>query len=320
MKKALNTFLISSLALFLFAGCSSSQTPPAVTNDTFIPETETLSVYTSFYPMYDFTSKIAGDKAIVINMVPSGIEPHDWEPSAADITGLEKADIFIYNGLNMEHWVFDVLNTLENKNLIIIEASKGTSLIEGNHDHHEDNHDNQEDKHEYDPHVWLNPMNAKIELENIKNSLILADPENKDYYVTNYEKYASELDILDKEYRDTLSPLPNRDVIVAHAAFGYLCEAYGLNQIAIEGLSSDSEPDPARMAEIINFATSQNIKVIFFEELVSPKIAETIADAIGAKTDILNPLEGLSKEQLAAGDDYFSIMRQNLEAIKAALE
>ena len=302
--KLLNIHLISVLALLLLTGCSSTQAP--LENDA------RPTVYTSFYPMYDFATKIAGDKAMVVNMVPSGIEPHDWEPSAADITGLEKADLFIYNGLNMEHWVADVLNSLENKNLIVIEASLGTNVIKDEHSHG--------GEEELDPHVWLGPMNAKIELEYIKNGFVQADPENKDYYEANYEKYASELDSLDKEFSETLSPLLNKDIIVAHAAFGYLCEAYGLNQVAIEGLSSDSEPDPARMAEIIEFGKGQNIKVIFFEELVSPKVANTIAKAIGAKTDVLNPLEGLSDEQVAAGDDYFSIMRQNLKAIKSALE
>lgn len=311
MVKILNLFLASSLSLLLFTGCSPSQDPSS---------RETLSVYASFYPMYDFATKIAGDKTTVVNMVPSGIEPHDWEPTAADIAGLEKADLFIYNGLNMEHWTEDVLNSLENKDLIIIEASSGINPLEGHHHHDEDEHDEEDNHHEYDPHVWLNPMNAKIELENIKNGFVQADPENKDYYEENYTKYATELDALDKEFRDTLSSLPNKDIIVAHAAFGYLCEAYGLNQVAIEGLSPDSEPDPARMAEIIDFGTDHNIKIIFFEELVSPKVAETIADAIGAKTDVLNPLEGLSDDQVTAGDDYFSIMRQNLESIKSALE
>ena len=114
--------------------------------------------------------------------------------------------------------------------------------------------------------------------------------------------------------------MTNKDIIVAHKAFGYLCKAYGLNQIAIEGLMPDSEPDPARMEEIIQLAKKKKINTIFFEELVSPKVANTIAKEIGAKTEVLNPLEGLSEEQVDAGEDYFSVMRTNLKQIKNALE
>jgi len=164
------------------------------------------------------------------------------------------------------------------------------------------------------------PKTRKGKWKRIKNAFSQADPENKDYYEANFSKYAAEFDALDSEFKDTLSAFKNRDIIVAHQAFGYLCADYGLNQVAIEGLSADSEPDPARMAEIIRFAKEHDVKVIFFEELVSPKVAETIASAIGAETDVLNPIEGLSDEQLKSGDDYFSVMRQNLAALKAALE
>jgi zinc transport system substrate-binding protein len=307
---------------------------------------EKLSVYASFYPMYDFAAKIGGDRADVTNMVPAGTEPHDWEPSAADIVGLENARVFVFNGAGMEHWAEDILDMLQSERLIAVEASHGVELMEG---HHDDDHDGdgydggdgnggaasdaeaihenetgheEESGHgqeEYDPHVWLSPRYAKLEMENIKNAFVQADPNGKDYYEANYSRYAAELDALDKEFSDALAPLANRDIVVAHQAFGYLCGAYGLNQIPIEGLSPDSEPDPARMAEIIDYAGEHGVKVIFFEELVSPKVAQAIAGAIGAETDVLSPIEGLSDEQAAAGADYFSVMRENLRAIVAAL-
>ena len=157
-------------------------------------------------------------------------------------------------------------------------------------------------------------------MENIKNGFVKADPGNKSYYEANYAKYAGETDQLDRELKDTFSALPKKDIVVAHQAFGYLCEAYGLHQIGVEGLVPDSEPDPARMAEIIELARKYGVKVIFFEELVSPKVSETIADAVGAKIAVLNPIEGLSEKQLASGDDYFSVMRQNARALKKALQ
>ena len=244
--------------------------------------TDKLCVYASFYPMYDFASKVGGERAGVSVMVPDGTEPHEWEPAAADIAGLEKADVFIYNGADMEHWVSKVLASLQNKNLIVSEASGGVTLLE----------DGGGENAGRDPHVWLNPQNAKAEMENIKNAFAEADPENADYYERNYEKYAAEFDKLDAEFRDTLSSCKNRDIVVTHQAFGYLCAAYGLNQVPVEGSSPDSEPDPAKLSEIIGFAKEHGVKTVFYEELSSDKVAKAVADAVGAKAEVLSPARG----------------------------
>lgn len=270
-----------------------------------------LKVTTSFYAMYDFALKIGGDKISLHNLVPAGTEPHDWEPSPEDIVGLEKAEVFIYNGVGMETWADKILESLENKALIVVETTEGLALIE--------NPDLDEDL-QWDPHVWLNPMLAKQQMEAIKNALAEADPLNQDYYQKNYESYAQKLDELNEEFMTAVSGFSQKDIIVAHQAFGYICDAYGLNQVPIEGLSADSEPSPAKMAEITDFARKNNVKVIFFEELVSPKVAETIANEVGAQTAVLNPLEGLVEEDIQAGKDYFSVMRENLEALKNALQ
>lgn len=272
-----------------------------------------LKVFTSFYPMYDFTTKIAGDKVEVYNMVSSGTEPHVWEPSASDIVSLENADMFVYNGAGMEHWVEDVLNTLENEDLIVIEASKGIDFLSSQDNHVHDHGD-------YDSHVWINPLNAKTEMENIKDGLIQLDSENSKYYEDNFKRYSQELDKLHDEFENRLSDLPNKDFVVSHKAFSYMSEAYGLNQIAIDGLSPDTEPNPGRMAEIIDFVKDNDIKVIFFEELASPKVVDTIANETGVVVDVLNPLEGLSDKEIEDGDDYFSVMRKNLEALTRALQ
>lgn len=283
-----------------------------------------LEIYTSIYPLYDFAIKVGGDKVSVTNLVPAGTEPHDWEPATTDILSLEKADILIYNGVGMEHWVDQVSDSLENKDLILQEASKGITLLESGHDDHENEEADEQKEdghgHQYDPHIWLSIKNGKKMMENIKNFIVEADPENKDYYEANYEKYAEEFDALDQKFTEELSAVANKDLIVAHEAFAYLCADYGLNQVAIEGLAADSEPDAKRMAEIINFAREKKITTIFFEELVSPKVAQTIASEIGAKTDVLNPLEGLTQEQLNAGEDYLSVMEDNLNALVNALK
>lgn len=313
MKK---TFLTGVLAFTVFimafalTGCNTEKSAEKTTESSASSaQTEVtsskLKVMTSFYPMFDFASKVGGDKVEVTNMTPAGTEPHDWEPSAKDITQLEKADVFIYNGADMEHWTDDVLNTLDSKKITVVEASKGIDLL-------------KEGK-SYDPHVWLNPLNAKKEMENIKDALVKADEKNKDYYEKNYETYAKKFDTLDSEYTTTLSDVKNKNLIASHEAFGYLCEAYGLKQIGIEGLSPDSEPDAAKMKEIIRFAKKNNVKTIFFEELVSPKVSKVIAKELGAEAKVLDPIEGLSEDQQELGADYFSVMESNLQTLKEAL-
>ena len=326
MKKSLLT--ITALAATAALGIGSFNLAYAAgTEDT--SSEKKLNVMASFYPMYDFATKVGGDKVEVTNMVPAGTEPHDWEPAATDVKNLEEADVFIYNGAGMEHWTEDVLGALDNKELKVVEASRGLTLLEGKEEDEEETEDSSSDSDAsdestdseitYDPHVWLNPLNAKAEMENIKNAFVEADPDNKDYYEQNYETYAEKFDQLDKEYKDGLADTKSKDLITSHEAFGYLCQAYGLNQVGIEGLSPDSEPDASRMNEIIKFAKENNVKTIFFEELVSPKVSETIADEIGAKTAVLNPLEGLTDDEISAGEDYFSVMESNLDVLKQAL-
>lgn len=302
-----------TLSLSLLTGCG---TQPADT----AADDGRLRVLTSFYPMYDFACKIGGDCIDVTNMVPSGTEPHDWEPSTNDLKNLEKADVFIYNGADMEPWADDLLVS-RSDTLHVVEASENVELrtTDGEHEHaHE--HEGADHHHgDFDPHVWLDPENAKIEMETIRDALCAADPENSTVFQSNYEKYAAELDALDAEFREKLAPLPNRTIVVAHEAFGYLCDAYGLTQVGIEGLSPDSEPDPGRMAEVIDFVREHSISTIFFEELVSPKVAEAIASETGAQAKMLSPLEGLSDEQAESGADYFSVMHDNLAALMEAL-
>ena len=343
MKKYLVTAIIIITGL-LTAACGSKREDASIKSTEALTDLEKtsaaasdnkgndkLEVYTSFYPLYDFAVKIGGDKVKVINLVPAGTEPHDWEPATTDILSLEKADMLIYNGAGMEHWVDQVSASLENENLILLEASNGITLLEGgeHEDEHagEDEHTEEDEEgnetaaHEgFDPHVWLSIRNGKKEMENIKDAFVIADPDNKDYYEANFVKYAAEFDALDQKFSQELSGLTNKDLIVAHQAFAYLCADYDLNQVAIEGLAADSEPDAKRMAEIIDFARDKEIKTIFFEELVSPKVAETIAAEIGAQTAVLNPLEGLTQEQLNAGEDYLSIMEKNLNALVSALK
>jgi zinc transport system substrate-binding protein len=265
-----------------------------------------LKVVTSFYVLADFAQKIGADHVEVINLVPPGAEPHDWEPETADLILLETADLLIYNGVGLEHWLDKVAASLTNQDLVLVEASKGIELLSTSQME--------------DPHVWLDPNNVHQMLATIRDALSDQEPAYAADFAAAYANYEKELIELDREFRQGLADLARREIIVAHEAFGYLAQAYDLKQIAIEGLASESEPDPARMAEIVDLARQYDVRVIFYEDLTSPKIAETIAREIGARTDVLNPLEGLTAEQIKAGEDYFSVMRQNLVALLDALE
>jgi len=326
-------------ALGVLAGCASADPVGSVTDSPGAPvgSSGKLLVYASFYPMYDFAAKIGGDRIELNIVVPTGSDPHDWEPTPVLIAGLEKAEVFIYNGAGMEHWVDTVLTSLQNKNLIVVETAADIPLLEDTHSHaavidrnqnyghehgqeHDDPDDQNHDGCEFDSHTWLNPQYAKKQMALIKSAFTTADPDNSDYYEANYDYYATELDKLDAEYKEELASLKNKVIVVSHEAYGYLCDAYGLVQVGIMGLQPDAEPTPARMAEVIDLVKAYNVGTIFFEKLAGPRVAEVIADATGAEVAALSPLEGLTETEIAEGDDYFSVMRKNLEALKKALE
>ncbi|MUG87891.1 ABC transporter substrate-binding protein [Paenibacillus timonensis] len=306
-----------------------------------------LRIQTSFYPIYEFTKQVAGDFATVELLVPGGMEPHDWEPSPQDIRKLAESDLLIVNGAGMESWLEQVEASSASGKPEIVEASEGITLMEGgeeeehgqeeeqadgdehaseseadsgeaahNHDH---DHDHDHDHGGLDPHVWLSPALAVQEVRRIEAALAQADPEHAADYKQNADAYADQLEQLNQEFVEGLANAKRKDFITQHAAFGYLAREYGLTQVPIAGLAPDQEPSAEQMTEIVKFAKEHQVKTIFFETLVSSKVAETIAREIGAKTAVLNPIEGLTAEDETAGEDYLSLMRQNLDALKAAL-
>lgn len=284
MKKFLTILFILSLLV----GCSN------VSKDNK-DSSNKLKVYASIYPMYDFAKKICGDKADVYNMTSAGSEPHDFEITSKDMANLTKANLFIYNGGGMEHWVDTVKDSI--KELKYVETSS-----------------NIDDKG-VDPHFWLSPIKAKKQMENIKNVLAEIDAVNADYYNSNYNYYADRLDELDNHFKDVLSKIKNTNVVVTHPAFGHFCEAYSLNQVAI----ARDEADPKAMSDTIAFIKNNNVKAIFYEDFSSSKLVDSIAKETGAKILTLNPIESLSEEYINAGEDYFSVMESNLVSLTNGL-
>lgn len=275
-------------------------------------ESKKIIVYTSIFPIYDFTKNIGKDKIELKMMVPPTAEPHGWEPTAKLITELEKADIFIYNGAGMEPWVEKLVGSISNKELVIVEASKGIELLNSD----------QSAGHEgegYDPHVWLDPTNAVVQANNIKSALVSLDQNNNDFYETNYQKYVKELLSLDQEISNEINKLKAKELVVTHAAFGYFANRYGLRQIAVKGLTPQEEPSAAKLAEIAKLLNEKNLKYIYLETLTEHRLSEVLARETGAKTAVLNPIGGLTMEEINQGKDYISIMRENLETLKQTL-
>uniref|UniRef100_UPI00403F4A1E metal ABC transporter solute-binding protein, Zn/Mn family n=1 Tax=Paenibacillus sp. FSL R5-0486 TaxID=2921645 RepID=UPI00403F4A1E len=296
-----------------------------------------VNVVTTFYPVYAFTTAIGGEDANVINLLPTGVEPHDWTPKSQDIVNTSKAQLFLYNGAGLEGWVPNFLKSLNSDTQVkSVAVSEGVKLLtaEGDDGHghgeeHEDEHaDEHTDEatsedvadHHIDPHTWVSPKSAMIMAENIKNSLVEADPDHKAGYEQRYEELRKKLETLDQRFTDELANVPNNEIVVSHQAFGYLARDYGLTQHAIMGLSPDAEPTGQDIVKLAKLVKDEGIKYIFFEELVSDKLAKTLASEAGVETMVLNPVEGLTKEQATNGDDYFTLMEKNLQNLLIALK
>lgn len=296
-----------------------------------------VNVVTTFYPVYAFTTAIGGEDANVINLLPTGVEPHDWTPKSQDIVNTSKAQLFFYNGAGLEGWVPNFLKSLNSDTQVkSVAVSEGVKLLtaEGDDGHghgeeHEDEHaDEHTDEatsedvadHHIDPHTWVSPKSAMIMAENIKNSLVETDPDHKAGYEQRYEELRTKLETLDQRFTDELANVPNNEIVVSHQAFGYLARDYGLTQHAIMGLSPDAEPTGQDIVKLAKLVKDEGIKYIFFEELVSDKLAKTLASEAGVETMVLNPVEGLTKEQATNGDDYFTLMEKNLQNLLIALK
>lgn len=299
-KNAIFLLLLALLSTVFISGCEKKESKE-------FKDENKISVVTTIYPMENFVKEIGGNYVEVINLVPAGMEPHDFELSTGDMKALEKSQMIVYNGSGMEHFMDKTLKAISHKDKVIVEASKGILV-------------RREEDGEIDPHTWLSIENAKKECESICEALCVVDKEHEEYYKENLSSYEDELNQLYNDYVEGLKNRKRESIVVAHEAFGYMCQEFDIKQIGVEGLMADSEPDSARMKEVIDLCVKDNVPVIFFEELASPKVVETIAAETGAEVMVLNPIEGLTSKQQEEGADYISIMRDNLIALQKALE
>ncbi|MDO5330683.1 MAG: zinc ABC transporter substrate-binding protein [Bacillota bacterium] len=262
---------------------------------------ESGGIYASFYPIYEFASLVAGDEVKVYNLTPAGSEPHDYTPTAKTVAGLYDADVILVNGLGLENWVDSLPSQLSEKTHEVT-AGIETLQIDG----------------QDDPHVWLDPENAITEMENIYEILCSLYPEKEAVFATNLANAMSDFQQLDARLSQIAESTENKYILTSHAAFGYLCQAYGFTQIYLSGLSPDDEPTASALEDIIAAVKEYGIGTVFYEEAVSSEVAEAIASQTGCKTETLNPLETLSQDALDEGDNYSSVMTDNLNKIKIA--
>lgn len=327
--------MMASLLIFT-AGCGNTSQGKIVEGK--------VNVVTSFYPLYYMASEIGGDEVNVMNLIPTGVEPHDWTPKSLDLQNASKAQVLIYQGSGFEGWIDDFRKGLDsNSQVKLVEASTGISLIaseeseaDHDHDHDGDAHDDEaaedhdhaaEEAHDHahdhggvDPHTWVSPKSALIMAKNVKQALVDADPAHESLYEERYQALHEKLEALDQQYTDQLADLSHREIVVSHQAFGYLARDYQLAQHSIMGLSPEAEPTAQELVRLSKLVKEQGLKYIFFEELVTDQLASTLANEADVETLVLNPLEGLTEQQEQAGDNYISLMERNLENLVKALK
>ena len=418
-------------SVFAFSGISNDSAP--MDTPVTAPQEEKISIITSFYPYHEFTKNVAGDFADVKQFMPSGVEAHDWEPRAQEIQSLKDADVFVYNGLGMEPYLENIIESGEFDNILCVKGSDGVKLMkfEDDHDDHDEHakdddhddshaeefheeialvieefeeghmtesqsieaieeilhehegdghehgariiediehvlheiedghiagpegleeihhlvsgedvhdehakdddhddhdeheeggHDGHDHDYEFDPHIWLDPILVKQQVNVIRDGLIQADPENKEHYEENARIYNNKMDALDMKIGTALSSCQKDTIVPYHNAFTYLGERYDIHIMSLGGMAPDAEASAAEIAEFVDFVKDNDIKVIFSEDLVDPRLAEVIADEANARVMLFSPLEALSQEEAESNVSYIDKMEENLDSLKVALE
>ncbi|MDK0519362.1 metal ABC transporter substrate-binding protein [Streptomyces sp. ML-6] len=307
------------LGLTALTACSSSDAADRKNGDK-------LDVVASFYPMQFLAERIGGDHVSVTTLTKPGVEPHDLELSPRQIGGLTDADYILYLK-GIQPAVDDAIEQAGAKDAV--DAAKlttpekhGTGADADGHDHEHgaegDDHGHEHgDEHGGDPHIWLDPVKYAEVAEGVGKSLEKADPDHAADYRKNTRALVTELDGLDKAFEDGLRNTATKTFITTHSAFGHLAERYGLVQEGIAGVDPEAEPSPARIDEIHTIAKKDKATTVFFETLASDRTAKTLARDTGLRTDVLDPLEGITDK--SAGDDYTEVMRANLAALQKAL-
>lgn len=305
-------FLLIVLITLLIISCEKKDTKTVL-------QAKKITVVTTLFPLYDFTRQIVKDKANVILLLPPGIEPHSFNPKPTDIATLHNADIFIYTNIYMEPWVGDILKSISNSNLLPIDSSKGIKFLseQVRHDHP------MKHRHDaVDPHIWLDISNAMIMLDNILQGIVEKDSQSGDFYRNNAQQYKSKMAELDDKFQKTIATC-KKNIFASggHLSFSYFAKRYNLQYLSVyESLSPDAEPTPKQLAKVIKTIKRNNLQHIFYEELITPKIAQIISQETGANLLMLHAAHNISKDEFQSGVTFISLMERNLENLRIALQ
>lgn len=318
--------LIALSLVLLISACSNTSDSSKSTKES---DQNTLTVYTTVYPLQYFTEQIGGEFVNVSSIYPPGTNEHTFEPTQKDMINLAKSDLFFYIGLGLESFVQSAEKSLANEQVKFVSVTENVDeekfhISSGHsHDEHEHEHEHEDEDHhhegEIDPHVWLSPEISKDIALSIKNELVSALPEQEQAFNENYESLIERLDELDEKFETLGKEASKKTFFVSHASFGYIAGQYGLTQVPIAGLNSQSEPSQKELAEIVELAKEYEIKYILFEQNVSSKLSTVIQEEIGAKPLMLHNLSVLTEEDIQNKEDYFTLMDKNIKTLKTAL-
>ena len=306
MKKRIATLIAASLIL---AACSSTQ-ETATPQETTEVATKKIQIVAGFYPLAYAAEGIAGDLAEVVSLAGPGVEPHDLELTPGDVAKINDADLIVYIPEFIPA-LDAVVKTLDQSK--VINATQGITLISGDSHSHEgeEAHSEEEghsDESATDPHIWLNPSNMVLIGNSIAQALSALTSDSA--INENRSGFENALTTLASDYTAKLANCSIKALVVSHEAFGYIANAYGFEQVGISGLSPEAEPSPARLAEVAKIAKAENATTIYYESLVDPKVAKTLADELKITAEMLDPLESPP-----ASGDYLSVMQQNLDTL-----
>jgi zinc transport system substrate-binding protein len=315
--KTRKLFIISLLALVLFVLSACNKTDKN--------EEDKIIVKTTVYPLQYFSERIGGDAVSVQSIYPPGADEHTFDPTQKDMIALADSDLFFYIGLGLEGFVENAEKTMKNEHVKMVATANAITedMLDEDEDHdHELEGGHDEEHHQHgavDPHVWMSPILSDALAYSIKESLIEIAPDKKAEFEKNYEALQNDLLKLDRQFIEMASNAPTKTFFVSHAAFGYIADTYGLEQIAIAGLNSQSEPSQKQLTTLVEDAKANDVKYILFEQNVSSKLTDVIRKEIGAESLMLHNLGVLTTDDLKNNENYFSLMEYNIETLQKAL-
>ncbi len=327
MKKIIPALTVAFASASILAACGSN-------TDSSTSDDKKTEIYTSTFATAAIAREIGGNQVNVKMIVPPGADPHSYEPTSKQLTEIAKGDLFLLTGTTLEPYSKKIQESLKGTDVRFIETSKDGTLLESDatlHAHEEEGHTEDEHAHEeehddhatdehgkYDPHVWLDPVNAKAMARSITVALSKEVPKDKATFEKNLKAFDQQADALDKEFKQAVADGSKKELLVTHAAYGYLAERYGFTQLPIAGISPSDEPSQKQLAALVKEARMHDLKYVAFEETVSPKVARVIQKEIGAKSVTIHNLESVTKSQ--QNSSYFKLMEENVQTLEQALQ